>query len=66
MKVTMTDRFDPFIPGMVVWALIRAARVLEMASASTMWTAEERRSLLRIVDKLRMWQKIALGKCNDR
>ena len=66
MKVTMTDRFNPFVPGMVVWALIRAARVVEMSSASSMWSAEERRALLRLAEKLRLWVLVALERCRDQ
>lgn len=65
MSVKHVADFNPDTPGMMVWALIRSAQVLERAAESVWLDAVERRELLRAVASLRRKQLLVLERTRD-
>lgn len=65
MSVKHTADFNPDTPGMMVWALVRSAQVLERAAESVWLDAVERRELLRLVASLRRKQLLVLERTRD-
>lgn len=65
MSVKHTADFNPDVPGAMMWALIRSAKVLERAAESTWLDAVERRELLRAATSLRRKQLLVLERTRD-